>query len=79
MWGGGSLRLGSRRLPEVGGERLKGKRERKTSLLRRFRYMVISYDVDFWLRKRSRKIWKPDVQVWGWLGRRGWVQRMGVI
>lgn len=41
MWDGGGLRLGSRRLPKVGGERLKGKRKRKTSRLRRFRYMVV--------------------------------------
>jgi hypothetical protein len=30
--------------------------------------MRVSYDVDFWLRKRSRKIWKLDVQVSRWFG-----------
>ena len=39
-------------------------------------YMRVSYDVDFWLRKGSRKIWKLDVQVWRWLGGRGWVRRV---
>lgn len=33
--------------------------------------MRVSYDVDFWLRKGSRKIWKLDVQVWRRLGGRG--------